>query len=184
MQKKFSFKQICIWDTLISSTCENVIQFSISSLNLEYDTFPTELNPFGCTIRVKKANRAEAEGCLRGGSSVSSLSHSGCPLISMRDGGGTLPEFSYLASNSSPSLVRGLTHRFPLLPNFSQSFPRCFIKTVGALLKGWLMLGLRCWPPLWRDHTHKNTQLAYQNKFSPQKTNYLSLCLQPTAQKK
>lgn len=95
-----------------------------------------ELNPFGCTIRVKKANRAEAEGCLRGGSCVSSLSHSGCPLISMRDGGGTLPEFSYLASNSSPSLVRGLTHRFPLPPNFSQSFPRCFIKTVRALLEG------------------------------------------------
>lgn len=47
-----------------------------------------ELNPFGCTIRVKKANRAGAEGCLRGGSCVSSLSHSGCPLISMRDGGG------------------------------------------------------------------------------------------------
>lgn len=172
MQKKnFFFKQICIWDTLISSACENVLEFSISSLNLEYDTFPAELNPCGCTIRVKKANRAEAEGCFRGGSCVTLVLHSGCPPISMRDDRGTLPEFSHLASNSSPPLVQRLRHRFPLPPNLSQSFLRCFKKTVGALLEGWLV----CAADLHYGrftHTHnyptKNSTVEPENKlFSP-----------------
>lgn len=47
-------------------TSENVLKFCISSLDLEYYTLPTEPNPFECTIRVKKANQAEAEGCLHG----------------------------------------------------------------------------------------------------------------------
>lgn len=43
-----------------------LLEFIISSLNFKHDTLTTELNPFECTIGVKKTNQAEAEGCLRG----------------------------------------------------------------------------------------------------------------------